>query len=441
MKVDITWGASALLLFVVLYPDQQNAEAFTSSYRSSSLFFQSISQLPVRFQHDYRWEYHHLQLKKDKNDNGRAQATRSTSSQATNRQVKKNATATATTNPNQKRYSAAGQTKNHAQRRTRRRIHTQNEKTVVILYNKPKGVITSHSNNDSVASSSDDKVHSNNDNNKNNAKRRTVYEDVMSMEGYRNRCVSSKSDKIQKINANGKSFGEVTGIKSKLHAIGRLDVETTGLLLLTNDGGLVHHITNPSASTSFTGSNSNKDKMGKIRQKLKVVKTYDAVVMGYHTLDEGVEQEESLSSSSTQLRNLLDGVDIGEKFGGMTLPPHDLQVLGHPSPKTTLIRISISEGKNRQIRRMFHAINSGVMKLHRRQVGDIELDADLEEGSWRILTEERVMSGLGWKVRDLHSDNHKSVGVKKRNNGKRSKLAVDHPRSRRSKSSSKGSRR
>ena len=123
--------------------------------------------------------------------------------------------------------------------------------------------------------------------------------------------------------------------------------------------------------------------------------------MGDHTLDPDLE-------TSTKLLELSKGVDIGKKYGGMTLPPNELQVLNHPSNKTTLVRIAISEGKNRQVRRMFHAVGSGVIQLHRRQVGNIDLDMlalgsedEVAEGSWRLLTEKEIRIGLGWKVRPL----------------------------------------
>jgi hypothetical protein len=61
--------------------------------------------------------------------------------------------------------------------------------------------------------------------------------------------------------------------------------------------------------------------------------------------------------------------------------------------------------KNRQIRRMFHAIGSGVMKLHRCQVGNINLNSMIDnggmEGCWRILDDDEVYNGLGWEVRDI----------------------------------------
>jgi 23S rRNA pseudouridine2605 synthase len=236
---------------------------------------------------------------------------------------------------------------------------SRKERTVVILYHKPKGVITSHSSNDPLAKDSEKE------------ERVTVYDDIMSMKGFISPNLDADSSSL-------KSFEQVTGITSKLHAIGRLDADTTGLLLLTNDGGLVHHVTNPSASTSKNG---------------KLIKTYEAVIMGHHTL------------SDDSLDPLLKGVDIGAKYGGMTLPANDVKILGHPSPKSTRVMISISEGRNRQVRRMFHAIRSGVMQLKRQRVGNIDLDMlQGGEGSWRVLNDDEVLKGLGWKSRILDEE-------------------------------------
>lgn len=242
----------------------------------------------------------------------------------------------------------------------------QTEETVIILYYKPKGVITSHSNQDSVSV--------NHLQSQEQDGRITVDQDIMSMKGF----MSTEKTK---------SFSQVTGIHSKLHAVGRLDVDTTGLLLLTNDGGLVHHVTNPNSASALNQG--------------KVQKVYDALIMGYHTLDPKLE-------TSAKLLELSKGVDIGKKYGGMTLPPNELQVLNHPSSKTTMVRIAISEGKNRQVRRMFHSIGSGVIQLHRRQVGNIHLDMlasgsehEVVEWNWRLLTKKEIWNGLGWKVKSL----------------------------------------
>ena len=176
----------------------------------------------------------------------------------------------------------------------------------------------------------------------------------MSMKGYISSSSSNTNNDTNTHTSNDKdsSFEKVTGIRSKLHAIRRLDADTTGILLLTNDGALVHHITSPTSSSS---QGTGKIGMGR-----------------HHTLDllklnemDDPESSQSHSQSSDGLIRILDGVDIGKNFGGMTLSPHYLKVLDHPSPKSTHVRIAISEGRNRQVRRMFHAINSGVMQLHR----------------------------------------------------------------------------
>lgn len=156
-------------------------------------------------------------------------------------------------------------------------------------------------------------------------------------------------------------------LPDRLDAIGRLDAATTGLLLLTNDGGLIHHVT----ATS------------------KIPKTYQAVIMGRY--------EES-SPLLNQLRT--EGIDIGSKHGGWVQPVPDLIVLDHPTPKSTLVSLSLTEGKNRQIRRMFHAGNSGVMKLHRCSIGSLTLDG-VAEGEWRVLSDDEVREHLGWAPRKI----------------------------------------
>jgi pseudouridine synthase len=240
------------------------------------------------------------------------------------------------------------------------------ERTVVILYHKPSNVITSHSNNDEAPNSVSER-------------RRTVYEDIYSMNGLI--PTGSTEGQIHQItHKNSRDFQQATGIRSKLHAIGRLDADTTGLLLLTNDGNLVHRITNP---TSKDASNFDQK---------PIQKTYEAIIMGYHTLP------------SNQLSVLLtEGVALPQKHGGQTKPVDNLTILSHPSRTTTCVSITISEGKNRQIRRMFHAVGSGVMKLHRVSVGEVTL-GNLKEGEWRLLSEDEVLRDLGYKCRYLDSD-------------------------------------
>jgi pseudouridine synthase len=242
------------------------------------------------------------------------------------------------------------------------------ERTVVLLYHKPPKLITSHQSDDLVQVSSL---------NPDEQPRETVYSDIKKMTGY----VGAAADDFQPL-----PFLQATGIRSKVHAIGRLDADTTGLLLLTNDGALLHHVTNKNAATHDV-------ELGAI------TKTYEALIMGYHD-DESLEP-------------LREGVDIGVKYGGMTKPVQDLCILDHPNHKSTLVSLTISEGRNRQVRRMFHAIQSGVMKLKRTKIGDNLTLGDLEEGQWRVLSDEEVEKSLHWKPRSLVDTSRSQLPRKK----------------------------
>jgi len=148
------------------------------------------------------------------------------------------------------------------------------------------------------------------------------------------------------------------------HAIGRLDADTTGLLLFTNDGHLVHHATQP---------------------KTKLVKTYVALVTGL--LDEATVQR------------LRSGVAL---TGGLGLSgPAEVAIDGFLKA-TTWLTIRISEGKNRQIRRMLLAVGSQVIRLQRTHIGGVTLD--VAEDAWRLLTEAEVEGGLGFRPRSLRKE-------------------------------------
>ncbi|KAL7459003.1 hypothetical protein ACHAWC_010696, partial [Mediolabrus comicus] len=195
--------------------------------------------------------------------------------------------------------------------------------------------------------------------------------------------------------SNNDNFESATSIRSKLHAIGRLDADTTCLLLLTNDGNLVHQVTNPTAKQdNYEGNNG------------PVKKTYHAVIMGHHELPPHSTTAAAPSKNTTYplLKLLKEGVTLSQKHGGQTKPVDDLKILSYPTATTTLVSITISQGKNRQIRRMFHSVGSGVMKLHRVSVGKLILSGldsnpktGLQEGEWRILSEDEIRLGLGWK--------------------------------------------
>ncbi|MFM9137170.1 MAG: pseudouridine synthase [Actinomycetota bacterium] len=130
----------------------------------------------------------------------------------------------------------------------------------------------------------------------------------------------------------------------RVYPVGRLDAETEGLLLLTNDGELTHRLTHP---------------------KFGVEKEYMAHV---ECSDKGV--------SGSALATLRNGVDIGD---GVTSPAE----VGELQPG--VLRIVIHEGRNRQVRRMCEAVGHPVVRLVRTRIGPLT-DRTLRPGQWRELT-------------------------------------------------------
>jgi pseudouridine synthase len=271
----------------------------------------------------------------------------------------------------------------------------QQERTVVIAYHKPSGVVTTHANDDELG-------------------RPNVYNEIFTMKGYKRSC-DDNDDTNDDNDKTHSTFEQVTNMRTRLHAIGRLDADTTGLLLLTNDGGLVHHVTNRDATT--TTQTPAADNISNSSDSETITKTYSAVIMGYHEQD------------SVLLQGMrCDGVDIGAKYGGWTLPVDNLTVLGHVTAKSTTVSLTISQGKNRQIRRMFHAVGSGVMKLQRTHIGSrLSLDG-LEEGEWRILSDQEVMDGLHWTPRALIDPFTASSSSSSSNQNRRKRADTPRPK-------------
>jgi len=148
------------------------------------------------------------------------------------------------------------------------------------------------------------------------------------------------------------------GYAERLFPVGRLDLDTSGIIIITNDGDLAYRLTHP---------------------RYKVEKTYEAVV-------EGVVDDETVGM-------LAGGVD----FGAFTTQPCTISVLRRHRDSTKL-EIRLKEGRKRQIRRMFRQYGHDVVELRRIAVGDLTFD-DLETGEIRPLTDEeekrlRELSGL-----------------------------------------------
>jgi pseudouridine synthase len=127
--------------------------------------------------------------------------------------------------------------------------------------------------------------------------------------------------------------------------VGRLDVETTGALLLTNDGELAHRLAHP---------------------KYEVEKVYEAEVEG--------------EPSDAALRELAEGVELED---GVTAPAEVRRLA------QSHVELSIHEGRNRQVRRMLEAVGHSVRRLHRSRYAGLTLDG-LEPGKWRELTPEEL---------------------------------------------------
>lgn len=138
----------------------------------------------------------------------------------------------------------------------------------------------------------------------------------------------------------------------ELHIAGRLDVDTTGLVLITDDGRWTYNITRPDKNCR---------------------KVY-RVGLSYGIADDKVEALVVRFKQGIQLQ--------GEDQ--LTLPA----LLELVSPKEVLL--TITEGKYHQVKRMFAAVGNRVLTLHREKIGEIQLD--VEEGQWRYLTEAEVQA-------------------------------------------------
>jgi len=141
----------------------------------------------------------------------------------------------------------------------------------------------------------------------------------------------------------GDAFGAET-----LHIAGRLDKESTGLLLLTNDGKWSRDIGLPEESHG----------------KVYLVET-----------ESGIADDTAEKFSA--------GIYFG--YEDITTGPAQLEVIAERQA-----RLTIYEGKYHQVKRMFHAVGNRVISLHRERVGRIELDPDLAPGEWRELQADEV---------------------------------------------------
>ncbi len=142
---------------------------------------------------------------------------------------------------------------------------------------------------------------------------------------------------------------DLVDIPQRVYPIGRLDYDTSGLLLLTNDGDLSNRLMHP---------------------RYKVYKTYIARVKG--------------RMNATDIGWLRHGIKIDD----YTTAPAMADIIESDGLKTT-VKISIYEGKNRQVRKMLEAVGKLVISLKRVSFGNIEL-GDLKPGEWKYLSKKEI---------------------------------------------------
>ncbi|GAB4213023.1 MAG: 16S rRNA pseudouridine(516) synthase [Rhodoferax sp.] len=138
-----------------------------------------------------------------------------------------------------------------------------------------------------------------------------------------------------------------------VQAVGRLDQDTTGLLLLTDDGRFIHRLSSP---------------------RHHVPKVYEVTLC--HPVNDA------------QVQRLLDGVVLDDD-------PHPVRAAAAQAVAPLHLRLTLTEGKYHQVKRMVAAMGNRVQALHRSAIGTLTLPPDLAPGQWRWLTPEQVQSLAG----------------------------------------------
>ena len=145
---------------------------------------------------------------------------------------------------------------------------------------------------------------------------------------------------------------DLVKIKTRIVPVGRLDMYTSGALILTDDGDFIYKVTHP---------------------KHEINKTYTVTLVGI------ISQED--------VEKLRQGVEIDD--GYITKPAKARILKIDEQKKISRVEITIHEGKNRQVRKMCEAIGKKVIALHRAKIGKLGVK-DLKLGTWRYMTKKEV---------------------------------------------------
>ena len=145
---------------------------------------------------------------------------------------------------------------------------------------------------------------------------------------------------------------DLVKVKTRVVPVGRLDMYTSGALILTDDGDFIYKVTHP---------------------KHEINKTYTVTLVGQVTTED--------------IEKLRQGVEID---GGYITKPAKARIMKIDEVKNvSRVEITIHEGKNRQVRKMCEAIGKKVLALHRAKIGNLGVK-DLKLGTWRYMTPKEV---------------------------------------------------
>ena len=158
--------------------------------------------------------------------------------------------------------------------------------------------------------------------------------------------------------------------RDELHIAGRLDVDTTGLVLITDDGRWTYNITRP-----------DKDCKKVYRVGLSYGIPEHKVATLVERFEQGIQLQGEQGLTQPALLEVLPS-DYDSEASRMSSDGK--------SGESKDVLLTITEGKYHQVKRMFAAVGNRVLSLHREKIGDIQLD--VEEGQWRFLTAHEVSS-------------------------------------------------
>ena len=162
----------------------------------------------------------------------------------------------------------------------------------------------------------------------------------------------------------------VKDIKERIVPVGRLDMYTSGALLLSNDGEFINTVTHPSN---------------------EIEKTYNVTVAGMITVED--------------IEKLENGVEIEVEGKQYTTKKAKAKILKTDEEKNlSRVQITIHEGKNREIRKMCEAIGKKVLALHRSKIANLSVK-DIRLGKWRYLTEKEVSDILELAIKNNEKNN------------------------------------